>query len=98
MSLESYVTPAVVVAATVFLWKVLGARIDSLEATDESDFMAFVTCLDDLAALRCNEAAVRTEGILRGRTRYRHANGGVTSNGVYHPPRRAPEPDGGGLS
>lgn len=31
MSLESYLTPAVVVAATVFLWRVLGARIDSLE-------------------------------------------------------------------
>ena len=31
MSLESYITPAVVVAATVFLWKVLGARIGSLE-------------------------------------------------------------------
>ena len=28
MSLESYLNPAVVVAATAFLWKVLGARID----------------------------------------------------------------------
>ena len=36
MSLESYVTPAVVVAATAFLWKVLGARIDGLGARIDS--------------------------------------------------------------
>ena len=36
MSLESFLTPAVVVAATAFLWKVLGARIDSLGARIDS--------------------------------------------------------------
>ena len=29
--METYLTPAVVVAATVFLWKVLGARIAGLD-------------------------------------------------------------------
>ena len=36
MSLETLVTPAVVVAATAFLWKVLGARIDGLGARIDS--------------------------------------------------------------
>lgn len=31
MSLEAYLNPAVVVAATAFLWRVLGARIDNLD-------------------------------------------------------------------
>ena len=36
MSLESYLTPAVVVAATAFLWKVLGAKLDNLERRFDS--------------------------------------------------------------
>ena len=60
--------------------------IDSLEAADAGDFPAFVTYLGDLAAPRSNTAAVRAEGTLRGRTHYRHGNGGVTSNGIYSPP------------
>ena len=67
--------------------------IDSLEAADEGDFAAFVRYLGGLASLRSEEAAVRAEGILRGRTHYRHGNGGVTSNGVYHPPEKEPEDD-----
>ncbi len=60
--------------------------IDALEAADAGDFPVFVDYLGDLATLRCNAAATRAEGILDGRTHYRHGNGGVTSGGVYHPP------------
>ena len=70
------------------------AYIDSLEAADEGNFMAFVNHLGALAALRSESAAVRAEGILRGRTHYRHCNGGITSGGVYHPPEPEPEDSG----
>ena len=62
------------------------AYITALEAADEGEFPTLVTYLGGLAALRSDEAAARAEGILRGRTHYRHGNGGTTSRGVYHPP------------
>lgn len=68
--------------------------IASLEAADGGNFMAFVNYLGDLAALRSNEAATRAELILSGGTHYRHGNGGVTSNGVYHPPESKAGDDG----
>lgn len=60
--------------------------IDSLEAADRGNCMAFVQYLGNLATLRSANAVVRAERILSGGTHDRHGNGGVTSNGVYHPP------------
>ena len=62
------------------------AYITSLETADEGDFPDFVNFLGDLAAVRTAEAASRAGLILRGRTGYRHANGGETANGIYYPP------------
>ncbi len=62
------------------------AYIEALEAADEGAFPELVRYFGDLAAPRSNEAALRAEGILRGRTHYRHGNGGVTREGEYHPP------------
>jgi len=60
------------------------AYIDSLELADAGRFPALVDYLGRLAADRLGEAANRAESILAGRTYYRHGNGGITSNGVYH--------------
>ncbi len=60
--------------------------ITALEAADAGDFPIFVTYLGDLAAQRSNAATARATGILKGRTHYRHGNGGTTVGGVYHPP------------
>ncbi len=65
--------------------------IDALIAADEGDFPTLVGYLGDLAAQRSNAAAVRAEGILKGRTDYHHGNGGTTVRGVYHPPDLNPE-------
>lgn len=64
--------------------------IGALEAADEGDFPAFVNYLGNLAQGRCDAAAVRARGILAGRTHYRHGNGGITSCGVYYPPKGEP--------
>ncbi len=63
--------------------------ITRLELADGGDFPVFVEYLGDLAMLRSNDASARAELILRGRSHYRHGNGGVTSSGHYQPP----EPD-----
>ena len=68
------------------------AYINALEAADEGDFGTFVEYLGTLASLRTIEATARAEGILRGRTHYRHGNGGVTLRGVYHPPEDSGTP------
>ena len=60
------------------------AYIDSLEAADAGRFQTFVDYLGLLAAARTAAATTRAVGILDGRTHYRHGNGGVTSNGIYH--------------
>ena len=60
--------------------------ITSLELADGGDFPAFVDYLGRLAADRSAAAVARAELILRGGTHYRHGNGGVSSNGIYHPP------------
>ncbi|MCY3996776.1 MAG: Fic family protein [Rhodobacter sp.] len=60
--------------------------ITALELADEGDFPALVRYLGGLAAGRSDEASDRANLVLRGRTHYRHGNGGVTSKGVYHPP------------
>ncbi len=62
------------------------AYIEALIAADEGELPTFVTYLGDLAQQRSNAAAARAEGVLRGRTHYRHSNGGTTSKGIYHPP------------
>ena len=62
------------------------AYLTGLELADGGNFMAFVNYLGNLAGLRSDRAADRAELILSGGTHYRHSNGGVTSNGVYHPP------------
>lgn len=74
--------------------------INALEAADEGNFPAFVNYLGGLAAPRSDEASLRAEGILDNRTHFRHGNGGITHNGVYHPPEELlpeveeePEPD-----
>ena len=60
--------------------------ITSLELADQGDFPALVSYLGRLAKDRLAAAANRAELILRGRTHYRHGNGGITSGGNYHPP------------
>ncbi len=62
------------------------AYIEALEAADEGAFPELVRYFGNLAAPRSDEAALRAEGILHGRTHYRHGNGGVTRDGEYHPP------------
>ncbi len=57
--------------------------IDALDAADEGNFPALVEYLGDLAAGRSRAAALRAEGIVAGRTQYRHGNGGITSKGTY---------------
>ena len=64
--------------------------IDALEAADEGGFHDLVNYFGALATLRSNAASVRAEGILSGRTHYRHGNGGITSNGEYHAPAPSP--------
>ena len=63
--------------------------IDALEAADGGNFPALVDYMGELAALRSNAAARRAEEIPRGRTHYRHGNGGTTARGVYQPPEAA---------
>ena len=60
--------------------------IAALELADAGDFPSFVRYLGRLAADRSAEATDRANLILRGRTHYRHGNGGVTRRGVYQPP------------
>lgn len=60
--------------------------IEALEAADSGNFPALVNYLGDLAAPRSNTAALRAEAILDNRTHFRHGNGGITYNGIYHPP------------
>ena len=60
--------------------------IANLELADEGDFPALVTYFGDLAMVRANEASARAELIIRARNHYVHSNGGITHNGVYHPP------------
>ena len=62
------------------------AYIDSLELADGGRFVALVDYLGRLAAVRSTKAANRAESILSGRTHYRHGNGGVSFNGIYHSP------------
>ena len=62
----------------------------ALQAADKGNVRAFVGFLGELAAQRCNRAALRGETILAGETVMLHGNGGVTNNGVYYPPE--PEP------
>ncbi len=60
--------------------------ITSLEMADEGDFTAFVNYLGRSAADRSEAAANRAHLIIKGRTHYRHGNGGITSGGSYYPP------------
>ena len=76
------------------------AYIANLELADEGDFPALVNYLGDLSMIRTNEASARAELIVRGRNHYVHGNGGITHNGVYHPPEEflpeveeEPDPD-----
>ena len=59
----------------------------ALEAADTRHFPEFVSYLGDLAAVRCNAAAARSEAILDDRTNCRHGIGGPTSGGVYFLPQ-----------
>ena len=61
----------------------------ALELADGGNFRALVDYLGRLSEDRALSAIGRAELILTGRTHYRHANGGVTSNGIY----RRPEPE-----
>ena len=60
--------------------------IEALEAADDGEFPALVNYFGNLALQRSDAASLRAEGILRGRTHYRHGNGGTTVNGTYRPP------------
>ncbi len=66
--------------------------IDALEAADEGGFRDLVNYFGNIATQRSDAASVRAEGILSGRTHYRHGNGGITVKGEYHPPE--PKPPG----
>ena len=60
--------------------------ITCLELADLGDLPPFVNQLGNLAAFNSSAAATRAELILKGRTLYRHANGGQTASGIYYPP------------
>ncbi len=62
--------------------------IVALELADRGDLPEFVRYLGGMAALGSEAAVLPAEGILLGRTAYRHGNGGITSNGVCHPPEK----------
>ena len=49
-----------------------------------------VNYFGNIATQRSDDAAIRAEGTLSGRTHYRHGNGGVTVKGKYHPPEPRP--------
>ncbi|MDE0522007.1 MAG: Fic family protein [Boseongicola sp.] len=65
--------------------------ITALELADIGQFPSLVRYLGGLAANRSDDATLRAECILAGRTSYRHGNGGVTIRGVYQPPERGLE-------
>ena len=56
-----------------------------LEEADDGRIEGFVAFLGAAAALRMNQATSAANIALRGK-RYRHANGGITRDGVYFPP------------
>ena len=56
-----------------------------LEEADGGRIEAFVAFLGAAAALRLTLATLTAKFALRGK-RYRHANGGITRDGVYYPP------------
>ena len=58
----------------------------ALDLATRGDFGALVRFLGDLAAAISRAACARAEIILGGDADYRHANGGITSRGVYYPP------------
>ena len=58
----------------------------ALALAARGDLGALVGFLGDLAAAMCRAACARAQAVLGGETDYRHANGGVTRRGVYHPP------------
>lgn len=60
--------------------------IVALELADRGDLPEFVRYLAGMAALGSEAVVLPAEGILLGRTAYRH--GGITSNGVCHPPEK----------
>ncbi|MDE0524401.1 MAG: Fic family protein [Boseongicola sp.] len=55
------------------------ASIAALELADVEQFPALVRYLGGMAANRSVAATLRAEGILAGRTHYRHGNGGIAS-------------------
>ncbi len=65
--------------------------ITMLEAADDGDIRPFVRHLAGLSMVATNGAVLLGERILAGRNRLRHANGGVTVGGTYHPPEPDPE-------
>lgn len=46
-----------------------------------------------LSVTRCLAASVGTMEIMDGLTHYRHGNGGVTVEGIYHPPSPPETPE-----
>lgn len=60
--------------------------IDSLEAADQGRLDYFIDYLGLLGQQRAVLVTRRAHRVLDGLTHYCHGNGGLTDNGVYHPP------------
>ncbi len=65
----------------------------ALDLATRGDLGTLARFLGDLAAAISKAACARAEIILDGDADYRHANGGVTSRGVYCPPDAPAPPD-----
>lgn len=60
--------------------------IAMLEIADEGDLRPFIAHLADLSQRTTRRAVTLADQILKGRNRFRHGNGGITSGGRYYPP------------
>ncbi|MCY4360652.1 MAG: Fic family protein [Gammaproteobacteria bacterium] len=63
--------------------------IDALENADRGDLRAFSDLLGGLASVQTRSAVRAAKNILEGKHSYSHANGAITSNGIYYPPENA---------
>ena len=60
--------------------------IRMLEIADEGNLRGFIAYLANLSEMATRRAVLLADQILKGRTRMRHGNGGLTVNGRYYPP------------
>ena len=62
--------------------------IFALEEADRGNLKQFCDLLGDIATTQLRTINAMTKNVLKGNQRLRHANGGVTNNGKYYPPKQ----------